>query len=187
MMSKAAQFHFWEYIHKWEPDIYIGFSTAPHLWCGPEIYPDDLQDCNVCSLCCWPALISASKSRALDWYLPKMSSAVPPQTKGIRFEITGQSVFTWNKIIVNRFENRHSIIIFFKKYFVRTFRRKNPALALRVSVEDIQDIRSPGTWHDIRYRYIQWSWPEVEFLDINFKKDSSFSLHPIHSPFYCRF
>ncbi len=67
------------------------------------------------SICCWPALISASKSRALDWYLPKMPSAVPPQTKGIRFETTCQSVFTRNKIIVNRFKNRNSTIIFSKE------------------------------------------------------------------------
>jgi hypothetical protein len=27
------QFHFWEYVHKSEPDIYIGFSPALNLQC----------------------------------------------------------------------------------------------------------------------------------------------------------
>jgi hypothetical protein len=37
-------FHFWEYIHNWDPDICIGFSLALHLQCGGKFATDGVGD-----------------------------------------------------------------------------------------------------------------------------------------------
>ncbi len=114
---------------------------------------------------------------------------------GIRFETTCQSVFTWNKIIVNRFKNRYSTIIFFKEIFCPYLQKEEPSPCPPCICWGYPryKITRYMTWHTSTYSEVdlRWnSWTSIVqktqvFCSILFTVPSTADFKDNHTPILC--